>query len=218
MKARWIILYSIITILLLYLLSQVFELSYFISLGAKLLVFLLLPILLNKLVFKHKIPFRLEKKNLYRLIVISVVIILVIVCAYWLLQPFIDVSTIKNDFVNRQKINTSIFLFPVFYTIFANSFIEEFFFRGFIFMGLKNRPIIAAVFSSLCFALYHMSILATWFTLPLTILTIVGLFLGGLIFSYFVHKTDSLFASYFIHMSADIGVVIVGIFGMGLFS
>ncbi len=218
MKSKWIILYSIITILLLYVLGQVFELSYFYSLGAKLLVFLALPILLNRWVFKHKVPFKLTKHHLSRMVLISLLVVVVIIGAFLLLESFMDISTIKDDLSGRQKIDNAIYLFPIFYTIFANSFIEEFFFRGFIFTGLKNRPFIAAVFSSLCFALYHMAIIATWFTLPLMLVTMAGLFLGGLIFSYFVHKTDSLFASYFIHMSADIGVVLVGVFGMGIFS
>lgn len=218
MKSKWIITYSLITVAILFVISQLFETGYFVSLATKLVLFLSLPFVINRWVLGNRIHFKMTAKNLKFMMVVSLSIIGVIIIAYFILQNVIDVTAIKSDINGRQKIDESMYLFPIFYTIFANSFIEEYFFRGFIFYGLREKPWMAAIFSSALFAIYHIAIVATWFTLPLLLLTLTGLFIGGLIFAYFVQKTDSLFGSYLIHMAADIGVVIVGVFGMGLFT
>ncbi len=98
------------------------------------------------------------------------------------------------------------------YTIFVNSLIEEYFFRGFIFQGLlkKGWNKRAFIISSSAFAIYHVSVFKAWFGIGLMMVMLLGLFAGGLIFAYFVKKTKSLFASWFIHISADLALIVFG--------
>jgi membrane protease YdiL (CAAX protease family) len=115
-----------------------------------------------------------------------------------------------------MQITNTQFVLAAIYTVFVNSFIEELFFRGYVFKGLLKNRKIAYIFSSALFALYHVTIFKSWFSLPVFLLTMVGLFIGGLIFSYFVEKSNSFLASYLIHISADLAIVGIGIHVLGI--
>jgi membrane protease YdiL (CAAX protease family) len=136
-----------------------------------------------------------------------------------MLQSVIDVSLIAKDFSERMALTKKMIIFAGLYTIVVNFFIEELFFRGFVFQGLLKSGLNkgAYIISSLAFALYHISNFKTWFNIWLTILVIFGLFVGGLIFSYFVKKTDSFLASWLIHLSADLGIIIIGFRILGIY-
>jgi len=45
---------------------------------------------------------------------------------------------------------------------------------------------------------------------------LLGLFAGGLLFAYFVKKTGSILASWFIHVSADLALIIFGFWVLDL--
>ncbi len=103
MKKKTIILYSFISILLLYIIGQVLSTSYFISLGTKLVLFLAVPILINRYLLKQRIPFHMTLKNLKFMLMTSAAVIIVIIATYAIVQSFIDVSVIREDFIARQK-------------------------------------------------------------------------------------------------------------------
>lgn len=218
MVNKVIVFYSTLTVICLFIIGQLMPSSYYTSLLVKLVLFLLLPMFFSRRVMLDKIRLRVSPTSLAYIGIMSALIILSIIVAYYLVASYIDISLIQNDFTDRQKIQGAMYLFPVLYTIFINSFIEEFFFRGFMFQGLEVHKGFAAIFSSMLFAVYHVGIFISWFTVPVLLLALTGLFLGGLIFSYAVHKTKSLLASYLIHMSADVGVVVVGVFLMKIFT
>ena len=70
--------------------------------------------------------------------------------------------------------------------------------------------------SSAAFAIYHVSIIEAWFSLWLMLVMLLGLFAGGLLFAYFVKKTGSIVASWLIHVSADLALVLFGFLVLGL--
>jgi|LGOV01.1.fsa_nt_gb membrane protease YdiL (CAAX protease family) len=206
-----IIIYAISCILILYVVEQVLELPYIIKTMVKLPLFTVYPI------YKLKgMPFILHRQDFLRVSVISIFVFCIVSAAYLIFSPLIDTSIIQSDFLNRMQITNTQFALAALYTVFVNSFIEELFFRGYVFKGLLKNRKVAYIFSSALFALYHVTIFKTWFSLPVFLLTMVGLFIGGLIFSYFVEKSNSFLASYLIHISADLAIVGIGIHVLGI--
>ncbi len=104
--------------------------------------------------------------------IIGAAVFIIIAAAYFLLGSMIDFNAIKNELETKLKITASTFIFVGLYITFINSFIEELFFRGYIFLNLYKAGFRKTGFtvSSFLFGLYHMAIFQTWFPLPLIIL------------------------------------------------
>jgi hypothetical protein len=49
-----------------------------------------------------------------------------------------------------------------------------------------------------------------WFGIPVLLLTLFGLFVGGVIFNYFNEKYDNVYMSWLIHMFANFAINTVG--------
>ncbi len=203
-----IILYAITVIVALFIVEQVLTLPYIIKTAIKLPLFTIYPLYMMKGV---KLSGNFKKPMVVAIMIFSIIII-----AYLILGVFIDVEAIRYDMSHRMDINKSMFVIAALYTVFINAFIEEVFFRGFIFKGLLvySRKL-AYIISALSFATYHIAIFMTWFNIGLTLLILFGLFVGGLIFNYFVEDTKSILSSYMIHIAADLAIVLIGIQVLG---
>lgn len=204
-----IIIYSIISLVILYFSEQIFMLPYITKTIIKIPIFFLIPIIYSK----YNLAFKIKKLEVKYILLFSLFIFSIIMSAYYILKPFIDINAISYDFSNRMLLDKSSIIIAIIYTLFINSFIEEIFFRGFIFQGLLNQGWNkrAYIFSSSLFAVYHIAIFKTWFNINLILLILVGLFIGGIIFSYFVKRTKSFLSSWIIHMSADLAIIMIGI-------
>lgn len=132
--------------------------------------------------------------------------------AYALLRPLIDFPHIVADLQGRLKVSQMNYLLIGAYVVFINSFLEEVFFRGFIFAQLyKNgQRIKAYILSSILFALYHVSIFRTWFTWPMMALALVGLTVGGMIFCWLNRKNLKIHFSWIAHIFADLAIIWIG--------
>ena len=102
------------------------------------------------------------------------------------------------------------------YITLGNSFLEEFFFRGFIFLNLYNQGYkkIAYIYSSLLFGVYHIAIFKTWFSPLLTVLALLGLVIAGIVFNWIDTKSENFINSWIVHILADSAIIIIG---MGMF-
>jgi len=199
--------------------EQVLQFPYILKTAIKLPLFLAVPVIIYKYKSNLKFSVKLKKEDLKHMALWSIFVFAVIFIAYFILQSFIDVKAISDDFNNRMLLSNTTLVFAGLYTIFVNSFIEEIFFRGFIFQGLLkagwNKR--AYIYSAALFATYHVAIFKTWFNVPLTLLVLFGLFVGGIIFAHFVKKTESFLASWLIHLAADLPIVIIGFKLLGVF-
>ena len=94
----------------------------------------------------------------------------------------------------------------------AYLFLEEFFFRGFAFLSIKNTHSkkFAYIFSSLAFALYHIAMMIGWFGLPVILISVLGLFVGGTIFNKFDEKNENIYLSWLVHMFANFATNTIG--------
>lgn len=189
--------------------------GYFTKIPIKILFFLVLPMLffvINKSEsgeFKSLFAFR--KKGLL-LSLLGIGVYGVIVGGYFLTRNIFDFSKVTSSLGEGMGITKENFLYVALYISLMNSFLEEFFFRGFGFITLKKytgKPF-AYLFSSCIFAFYHAGMMIPMFEPVLLVLLFSGLIVGGCIFSYLNDKTENIYPSWFVHMSANFAINTVG--------
>jgi uncharacterized protein len=96
----------------------------------------------------------------------------------------------------------------------GHSLLEEYYWRWFLFGGLRRfMPVAAAVvLSSLAFAAHHVILLAVFFggqALP-TILFSVCVAVGGAAWAWIYQRSGSLLGPWLSHLMIDAGIFVVG--------
>ena len=160
---------------------------------------------------------RPKKKGFLPAILLGVCIYVLIVGAYFSASPFFDFSKIAGSLQGDMGVTGENFLFVSLYISFVNSFLEEFFFRGFVFTNLKGSVgrKIAYLFSASVFGVYHVAMMVGWFSPVLFLLVLLGLFAGGVIFNFLNEKTDTVYCSWLTHMFANFAINTVGFILLG---
>ena len=104
--------------------------------------------------------------------------------------------------------------FAIFLSV-AHSFLEEYYWRWFVFGSLRERlPVAAAIsLASLAFMAHHVVILAVFFpgrfwslALPLS----VGVGIGGAIWAWLYERSGSIYACWLSHLLVDAAIMAVG--------
>ncbi|SHF54626.1 CPBP family intramembrane glutamic endopeptidase [Ornithinibacillus halophilus] len=153
---------------------------------------------------------KLSKKEWRRIFLLGLSSAIIVLIAFLITKPFLDLNSIKQDLNNRLGITASTFIFVGLYISFGNSFIEEVFFRGFIFFNLPRKW--GYLYSPLLFSTYHIPMIMLWFE-PLIIgICFIGLLLIGIIFQKVNEKNGTIWSSWIIHIFADIMIIIIGCF------
>lgn len=115
---------------------------------------------------------------------------------------------------NQLGINSlNIYLFSAIYGVFFNPLIEEYLWRGFVYAKCKilTSEIIAIFLTAFLFTLHHIIILSAFTSNFLVILlSLLGIFIGSVIWSFFYLNFESLWASYISHLCADLALIIIG--------
>lgn len=161
--------------------------------------------------------FKPSKKGLLLSFMLAFGVFGIILAAYFALRHVFDFSGIVS-ILGEGGINPQNFVFISLYISLVNSLIEEVFFRGFAFLTLKRHAgrAIAYAFSSLAFAAYHVAIMKGWFNLPIFLLAMLGLTVGGLIFDFLNERFDNIYFSWAVHMFANFGINLVGFILLGI--
>lgn len=220
MDKRKIIIILIITIISigsLHIVDQYLAITYFGKTLVKLLFFVLAPVIYilwtkdNFLKNTFEKPLISYKKTIYLL---SMTVFLGIIGVFFILKGQLNVLTIINELEDKYQVTSSNLIFYGLYIILINSFIEEFFFRGFIFLSLKNlnQRFLAYSVSSITFAIYHIAVFKNWFSVSTFVIALFGLIAGGLLFDFFDDKPNSFINSWLIHISADLAIIIIGFY------
>lgn len=101
----------------------------------------------------------------------------------------------------------------VFYSL-CHSFLEEYYWRWFVFGQLRRLiPLWAAVaVSSLGFMAHHVLVLATFFgwSSPATYLFSSAVAIGGAVWAWLYHRSESLYGPWLSHLFVDAGIFTVG--------
>ncbi len=187
--------------------------GYVIKTAVKAPIFLLVPLLYSAML-KTESPVKTLKSGTSGLkqgLILGVAIYTLIVGFYLIINSLTDLSAIKTSLESNLGINRGNFIAIGLYVSICNSFLEEWFFRGFVFMQAKSRSrTFAYILSSLSFSIYHIAIMDGMFSLPLTALVLVALFVGGTIFNYLNEKNRNIYCSWFCHSFANAAMNTVG--------
>ena len=222
-KKKYIILSSLIACMLLYFVEQVLVVSYVVKTIIKILFFIFIPYIYTK-VIKKQHPSKamnyknIDKRHLKLGFLFGILSFLIILIAYYVLRNTINLQAILEELQSKSKITASSFTFVGLYITLGNSFLEEYFFRGFIFLNLYelNSKKCAYIYSSLLFGLYHIGIFKTWFNVGLVGLALIALISIGFVFNWLDTKSKNFINSWIVHILADSAIILIGLKMFGI--
>lgn len=198
----------------------VWQADYFVKSAVKLVLFLVLPALFARAdkSLGFAALFRFDKKSLPLALLLGIGVYIVILGGYLLLKDVFDFSGITKSLTANIGVHGGNFIYVSLYISFVNSLLEEFFFRGFAFLTLRRTAgeRFAYVFGAGVFAVYHVAMMLGWFSLPVFLLVLVGLFAGGLIFNYLNAKSGTIYPSWLVHMFANFAINTIGFMLFGI--
>ena len=213
-KKIFIPLLVIIACVIMGIVDAVIQPGYVAKSAIKIVLFLLIPVVYGKFNKECNIKALVTptKKGLLLAVSLGVIIYAIVLGAYFMFKDIFDFSALVGSLNETTGVNKSNFVFVAIYISFVNSFLEEFFFRGFSFLVMKNfySKKFAYIFSSMAFALYHIAMMIGWFGLPVIVISIVGLFVGGMIFNKFDEKNQNIYLSWLVHMFANFATNTIG--------
>lgn len=186
----------------------------------KIVLFLLAPVLYSmydkNLQLKSVLKFK--KKDIKLTVGLAVAVYVVVLAAYFVTKNIFDFSGVTKSLESNIGVTGDRFIWVALYISFINSFLEEFFFRGFAFLTIRRltRRRFAYVFSALMFTLYHIAMMGGWFSIWVYIIIMVGLFIGGLIFDYLNERNETIYSSWMVHMFANFAINTVGFILFGI--
>lgn len=189
--------------------------NYWVKSAIKFILFIIIPLVLNRnfkwIQFEAILVF--QKKSRKNIIIGSLLIYSFIILFYILIGPLFNLSGVTVALEDGMAVNRDNFIFVALYIPIVNAFIEEFFFRGFLFFGLNKyiKRSFAYLISASLFSIYHVAIMANWFSIPLFLLLVFSLFIAGLLFNWINEKTGSIYASYFIHAASNLAINTIGL-------
>ncbi|MDO5294856.1 MAG: CPBP family intramembrane metalloprotease [bacterium] len=194
--------------------------DYAVKSGIKIVVFLIAPIVYSQFDRELNVKeiFRWKKKGVKLTIGLAVGVYLIILGAYFVGKDLFDFSGVTESLTSNIGVTGERFVWVALYISFINSFLEEFFFRGFAFLTIKKLMPrkFAYLFSSFMFALYHVAMMTGWFSIGMYLITMVGLFIGGVIFDYLNEKNETIYSSWLVHMFANFAINTIGFILFGI--
>lgn len=204
-------LFPIVSIVVLLWIEQGLEVSYVWKTAAKALLFLIIPLILFRATRFPFLRFRnTDRRSIGIAVGLGVVVMSAIIGTFLVLQTFIDLDALIAD-LTLSGITVTVFPFIAVYILFGNSIMEEFFFRG-ILPDLFGRSRLRFILPPLFFAIYHIAIFLPWFSLPILLLAVGGLWVGGVIFQLVNERSGTILSSWIIHLFADFGILLIGVY------
>lgn len=208
-----IIIIVVVCCIIMALIETITEPAYWVKSAAKIAVFSVLPLIVMKLlqikIFDGNLA--LNKKDVLRLLILGFAIYGVIIAAYFLTRSIFDYSKLVESLSADQNVDSKNFIWIALYISFGNSFLEEFLFRFIAFIKLSEfiSKKFAYIFSSVLFAVYHIAMIGPSFPLPLLLLALFGLAVGGFIFDLVDSKSKNIYNSWIIHTFADFSIMTI---------
>jgi len=215
-KKTMLIAYSLLAVVFLYIIEQILMPGYIVKSISKVMIFFVGASLLQNAFGKRKSFFRIKGLvSLKKIGLLGLGAFSSVMAAYALLGSQMDAGSIIGEMESSLNINRGNFMAVGIYIILVNAAIEEYFFRGFLFLNLKNNSsgerLFAYIYSSLLFSIYHLSIFKTWFDAKLIAVAILGLLSAGFFFNYIDEKDDTIICSYIIHACGDAAIILIGL-------
>lgn len=211
-KSAFIILSLVVFSVAVTLVDALIHPEYFAKIFVKIVFFLAFPLVY--LFFNKEAShdffklFKPKKKGLLTAFLLGLGIYIVITGGFLLTQNIFDYSAVTKNLESGMGITKDNFLYVALYISLLNSFLEEFFFRGFGFILMKKYTtrIFSYILSPILFAFYHVGMTFAMFDVALLLLVMTGLITGGMIFNYLNEKNENIYSSWFCHMFANFAI------------
>ena len=187
----------------------------------KLVLFILCPLIFFAISKDGKLKDLFSLKGDKRYIKLSLIFAAVVFAfmlgLFALVRPLLDREMIVGALSN-VGITGENYLFAMTYYIFINVALEELFFRGFLFSNLYRMDVklYAYLFSSVLFAIYHISVMRSAAAPGVLIVAIIGLVAVGLLFNEITRRCKTVVGSYAVHFGASLAIGIIGAYYMYL--
>ena len=191
--------------------------SYLYTSAFKVLIFILCPLVYFSVFKNGKFKDLLalfsmhgDRKNIRHALLMGLGVFTLIVIAFTVLLPFLDNASI-DDALATVGITPRNALFVALYIVALNAALEQFFFRGFVFMSLHRMGLkrYAHVYSAVLFSFYHIPILFGAVTAGILVLCTLGLVAAGLIFNFLTLRFRSITGSLIVHISANLALLLM---------
>lgn len=197
--------------------------NYFIGLVLRVIVHILVPIIGVMLITKVNIkkafmvPLKPKGHTLFWGTLGATGALVLILGAFLILKHTMDFSAITSSLNEGYGVNITNYLIVASLIVLVNPFIEEYFWRGFIYRSFNKYTkgiINTSLFylTGLFFSLHHTIIFKGWFNWWQWTLVTVFLAAVGVLFNWMYKKTNSIYAGLMTHTAADIIIVIIGYF------
>lgn len=151
----------------------------------------------------------INSKGMYQSIVSGILIFLAVGVIFLIFDDTLDVDLMKQEIGGTGLLNPRIFLLGVFYWITVNSLVEEFVFRQFIgdrILEFTGRQSVTVLLSAAIFTLHHTVLLSYYFEPWQNVISSIGIFIAGAIWSLLWLSHRSLFVCWISHAIADVAV------------
>lgn len=217
MKLTLVVCLSLLSCLLYGIYKYVANGNYLFSSLVKIILFVGGPILFYSIVKDEKLKTLVtvkEKKGPLKLaILFGMLTLLLIIGGYIILRSQFDPESITSSLLS-EGISEKTFPYVFIYIVLVNAFIEELFFRGFVFLSLYKMRyrLFAYIFSSLLFSIYHTVIMGSWFSPGIFFLLLTGLIVAGLILNELDRRCDNLYGGLCIHVGANLAINLIGVY------
>lgn len=179
---------------------------------SKIVLGILIPCILGymnkEVVLKRFLKFK--KEGMKTSIILALITIAVVLIYFFATKNIINYSGMLDSVMKLSNGSLTNLLLIDFHIIFINAFVEEFFFRGFVYHNLKNSKWAISI-SSLLFAFYHTFMLFGWFEPIIGIASLLALVVVGCLFIKINKKSESIYPSWIIHVSANLALNIAGL-------
>lgn len=221
-RSIYVFISVIICSLIMSIVDGVIQPQYFIKSLVKIAFFLIIPMIYfftnRGEAEEFKKLFVPKWRDLLRALALGVLVYAFILGGYFILCNVIDFSKIAGSLTSGAGVSADNFLYVSLYISFVNSFLEEFFFRGFAFITLKRLTSrkLAYTFSALMFSLYHSGMTMGWFNIGIFLLMLAGLYIAGVIFNILNEKSENIYTSWLVHMFANFAINTIGFILFGI--
>lgn len=138
--------------------------------------------------------------------------VIIIAAFYFIARPNMQFDDLRSMVENLGIAGVSQYLALAAYLTLVNSLMEEYVFRWFFYTQFKQlaTPLMAVFLSACLFTLHHTVVLSVYLPWYFNALASLGVFSGGLLWSYLYYRYGSIWPAYISHIGADIGVFVVG--------
>lgn len=164
-----------------------------------------------------KVPLMFKKSKYFRRLTIigCVGSLLFIAGATLILLNLIDFNAIRLSLTDNYGITKLTYPFVALSIVLINPFIEEYFWRGFVFrsfyenLTFKNGKMIAYL-TGILFSLHHTIIINGWFNWWQWLIVTIFLAFVGIGFNWLYNRTGNIYSGWIIHAFADLLIVTIG--------